>query len=106
MDWIVFSVVIACLLISAFFSASETALTGSSRASMMRLQKQGSAQAGVVTWLLERRERMIGALLVGNNLANIGASALATGVAWLVVVGMGATAVYHLLGADRERRER
>lgn len=86
----IFSIVVGCLLISAFFSASETALTGSSRASMMRLQKQGSAQAGVVTWLLERRERMIGALLVGNNLANIGASALATGVltAWFGDVGV------------------
>ncbi|KQW19249.1 hypothetical protein ASC80_17710 [Afipia sp. Root123D2] len=90
MDWMIFSIVVGCLLISAFFSASETALTGSSRASMMRLQKQGSAQAGVVTWLLERRERMIGALLVGNNLANIGASALATGVltAWFGDVGV------------------
>lgn len=86
----IFSIVVGCLLISAFFSASETALTGSSRASMMRLQKQGSTQAGVVTWLLERRERMIGALLVGNNLANIGASALATGVltAWFGDVGV------------------
>jgi Mg2+/Co2+ transporter CorB len=90
MDWMIFSIVVGCLLISAFFSASETALTGSSRASMMRLQKQGSTQAGVVTWLLERRERMIGALLVGNNLANIGASALATGVltAWFGDVGV------------------
>lgn len=90
MNWITFAIVVACLLISAFFSASETALTGSSRASMMRLQKQGSAQAGVVAWLLDRRERMIGALLVGNNLANIGASALATGVltAWFGDVGV------------------
>jgi Mg2+/Co2+ transporter CorB len=90
MDWFTFSVVIACLLISAFFSASETALTGSSRASMLRLKTQGSPRASVVTRLLENRERMIGALLVGNNLANIGASALATGVftAWFGEVGV------------------
>lgn len=90
MYWVSFAVVVACLLVSAFFSASETALTGSSRASMLRLQKQGSREAGVVAYLLNVRERMIGALLVGNNLANIGASALATGVltAWFGEVGV------------------
>ncbi len=90
MYWVSFAVVVACLLVSAFFSASETALTGSSRASMLRLQKQGSREAGVVAYLLDARERMIGALLVGNNLANIGASALATGVltAWFGEVGV------------------
>lgn len=90
MYWVSFAVVVACLLVSAFFSASETALTGSSRASMLRLQKQGSREAGIVAYLLDARERMIGALLVGNNLANIGASALATGVltAWFGEVGV------------------
>lgn len=80
MLWISFAVVLGCLCISAFFSASETALTGSSRASMLRLEKQGTREAGIVGRLLNARERMIGALLIGNNLANIGASALATGV--------------------------
>src|SRR5271156_6647467 len=84
MDWFTLSIVIGCLLISAFFSASETALTGASRASMLRLSKQGNREAGVVSSLFAMRERMIGALLLGNNIANIGASALATGIftAW------------------------
>lgn len=84
------AIVLACLVISAFFSASETALTGSSRASMMRLQKNGSVDAGIVAKLLNARERMIGALLLGNNIANIGASALATGIftAWFGEVGV------------------
>ncbi len=90
MDWLSFAIVIACLAVSAFFSASETALTGASRASMLRLTKQGNREAGLVTSLLAMRERMIGALLVGNNIANIGASALATGVftAWFGDVGV------------------
>jgi Mg2+/Co2+ transporter CorB len=90
MDWIALSIVIACLLISAFFSASETALTSASRASMLRLSKQGNSQAGVVSGLIATRERMIGALLLGNNIANIGASALATGIftAWFGEVGV------------------
>jgi len=49
MDWVTLSIVIACLLVSAFFSASETALTGASRASMLRLSKQGNRDAAVVS---------------------------------------------------------
>ena len=100
MHWFDLSIVLFCLLVSAFFSASETALTASSRASMLRLQKQGSKQAGVVAYLLNARERMIGALLLGNNVANIGASALATGLftAWFGEVGvLYATAVMTVL---------
>src|SRR6266481_2721835 len=100
MDWLAFSIVIACLLVSAFFSASETALTGASRASMLRLSKQGNSEAGVVSSLFAMRERMIGALLLGNNIANIGASALATGIftGWFGEVGvLYATAVMTVL---------
>ena len=90
MDWISFAIVLACLMVSAFFSASETALTGASRASMLRLSKHGNRDAAVVNSLFAMRERMIGALLLGNNIANIGASALATGVftAWFGEVGV------------------
>jgi Mg2+/Co2+ transporter CorB len=90
MDWITFSVVVFCLLVSAFFAASETALTGASRASMLRLSKQGNQDAGIVSSLSVARERMIGALLLGNNIANIGASALATGIftVWFGEVGV------------------
>ncbi len=90
MDWLTFSIVIALLLVSAFFAASETALTGASRASMLRLSKQGNRDAAVVTSLFAMRERLIGALLLGNNIANIGASALATGIftSWFGEVGV------------------
>src|SRR5579885_60987 len=90
MDWFTISIVIACLLVSAFFAASETALTGASRASMLRLSKQGNADAAIVSGLSEMRERLIGALLLGNHIANIGASALATGIftAWFGDVGV------------------
>ena len=100
MEWITFSVVIGCLLVSAFFAASETALTGASRASMLRLSKQGNREAGVVSSLVGMRERLIGALLLGNNIANIGASALATGIftLWFGEVGvLYATAIMTLL---------
>jgi len=90
MDWITFSVVIVLLAASGFFALSETALTGASRASMLRLSKQGNRDADVVSSLFNMRERLIGALLLGNNIANIGASALATGIftAWFGDVGV------------------
>ena len=79
-DWVTVAAIVACLLISAFFSASETALTASSRAALMRLERLGRREAGIVTRLLATRERMLGAILLGNNLTNIAASTLATGL--------------------------
>jgi Mg2+/Co2+ transporter CorB len=77
-DWLSLVIVLVCLLLSAFFAGSETALTASSRASMAHLQKQGNKRAGIVNRLLEQRERLLGALLFGNNAVNIAASVLAT----------------------------
>lgn len=71
---------VALLLLSAFFSASETALTAASRARMHRLQSEGSKRAALVNKLREQKDHLIGALLLGNNLANISASAIATSV--------------------------
>jgi Mg2+/Co2+ transporter CorB len=79
-DWLTVLAILICLLISAFYSASETALTASSRAAMLRLEKQGKRDAGVVNRLMATRERLLGAILFANNLTNIAASTLATGV--------------------------
>jgi Mg2+/Co2+ transporter CorB len=79
-DWLTVAAVLICLLVSAFFSGSETALTASSRASMLRLEKHGNRDAAIVNRLLSMRERLLGALLLGNNVTNITASTLATGV--------------------------
>src|SRR4029079_18936676 len=68
------------ILLSAFFAGSETALTASSRAAMLRLAQEGNRDAGGVNRLLAARERLIGALLLGNNAVNILAAALATSV--------------------------
>ena len=79
-DLIIAFTVVLCLLISFLFSGSETALTASSRAAMLRLEKQGNADAVIVNRLLAEREQMIGALLIGTNVANIAGSTLATGL--------------------------
>jgi Mg2+/Co2+ transporter CorB len=79
-DWLTVAAVVICLLVSAFYSASETALTASSRAAMMRLEKQGNREATIVNRLLATRERLLGAVLLVNNATNIAASTLATGL--------------------------
>lgn len=89
-DWAAVTIIAVCLLLSALFSGSETALTASSRASMRRLEKHGSRRAATVNRLLNARERMLGALLLGNNAVNIAASALATGIlfTWFGDIGV------------------
>jgi len=82
--------VIFCLVASFFFSGSETALTASSRARMHALAQQGDKRAKIVNRLLAAREQLIGAVLLGNNTANIVASSLATGILllWFGEVGI------------------
>jgi len=70
--------IVGLLILSAFFSGSETALTAASRARMHALEEDDNQRARIVTKLLATRDRLIGALLLGNNLVNIAASALAT----------------------------
>jgi Mg2+/Co2+ transporter CorB len=79
-DWLTILAVVICLVVSAFYSASETALTASSRAAMERLEKQGNRDAGIVNRLMATRERLLGAILFANNFTNIAASTLATGL--------------------------
>ena len=68
------------LLISAFFSSAETGMTATSRARLTELERRGSWRAGLVLKLTKTRERLIGAILLGNNVANITASAVATAI--------------------------
>ncbi|MGO4523321.1 HlyC/CorC family transporter [Microvirga sp. 2MCAF35] len=78
--WFAALVVIFCLLLSAFFSAGETAFTGASRSRMLVLERGGDKRAKLVNRLLEIRERFIGTVLIGNNIVNIGVSSFATSV--------------------------
>jgi Mg2+/Co2+ transporter CorB len=72
--------ILVLLAISAFFSAAETALTGASRARMHQLEREGDRGAKRVNLLIDDQERMIGSILLGNNLINILVSSLATEV--------------------------
>ncbi|MCR9257942.1 MAG: HlyC/CorC family transporter [Alphaproteobacteria bacterium] len=90
--WISIGAIFVLLAISGFFSGSETAFTAASRARMHQLATKGSARAETVNALRARSESLIGAILLGNNLVNILASALATSVL-ISLVGEGGVAV-------------
>jgi Mg2+/Co2+ transporter CorB len=75
---IVVGIIVVLLVISGFFAGSETALTAVSRARMYQLEREGNRPAAAVNRLTSDRERLIGALLLGNTFVNILASSLAT----------------------------
>ena len=76
--WITILSILALLILSAFFSGSETALTAASRGKLHGLAEQGSRGAKRALDLTDDNERLIGSVLLGNNLVNILATALAT----------------------------
>lgn len=71
---------VVLILCSAFFSGSETALMASSRPKLHNMEKDGHKGAKRVNKLIENPELLLSTILLGNNLVNIGASALATGI--------------------------
>ncbi|KCZ98453.1 CBS/transporter associated domain-containing protein [Hyphomonas polymorpha PS728] len=84
--------IVILLMISAFFSGSETSLTAASRARMHALEKDGDKRARTVNKLLANRENFIGAILLGNNVVNILASVLATSM-FTALFGQGGLAL-------------
>ncbi len=76
--WITTAAIAALLVLSAFFSGSETALTAASRAKLKTQADRGSSGARTAMRVTDDRERMIGALLLGNNIVNILSASLAT----------------------------
>ncbi|MGH6796549.1 MAG: CNNM domain-containing protein, partial [Methylocella sp.] len=63
--WLAIATIFFCVALSAFFSASETALTAASRARMHALEKNGDRRAVLVNRLLASRARLIGTMLLG-----------------------------------------
>ncbi|MEO1017893.1 MAG: HlyC/CorC family transporter [Pseudomonadota bacterium] len=70
--------ILVLLLLSALCSGTETAMTGASRAEIHHRASGGNRRARLVERMMENREGLIGALLLGNNIFNILAASLAT----------------------------
>ncbi len=78
--WLAIATILLCVALSAFFSASETALTAASRARMHALEKNGDRRAALVNRLLASRARLIGTTLLGQTLVSVGSSAFLTSI--------------------------
>ncbi len=76
--WITSGSILFLLVLSGFFSGSETALTASSRGKLRSQADKGSRGAQKALDITEDNERLIGSVLLGNNLVNILAASLAT----------------------------
>lgn len=71
----------ACMVLSAFFSSSETAFIALSRARLLHLVHSGHPRASLVSRLARQPERLLATVLLSNNLVNTGAAVLGTAIA-------------------------
>ena len=69
------------LLLSAFFSSAETSLTAVNKIKIRKLADDGDKRAAMVLKLHDNQDRMLSAILIGNNIVNLSASALTTTLA-------------------------
>jgi Mg2+/Co2+ transporter CorB len=74
-------IILLCLMLSAFFSCSETALTAMSRERMHALMQNGVKRAKLVLALRDKKDKLIGTILLGNNIVNIAAASVGTVIA-------------------------
>ena len=86
----------AMILLSAFFSSAETALTTVNRIRIRSLADDGNRRAKTVLQILESQDKMLSCILIGNNIVNIAASSLAT---TLAIRLFGSSAVGYMAGA-------
>jgi putative hemolysin len=75
------TLLIICLFLSGFFSSSETALFSISKIKAFHIAKDGSKTGHLIMQMKEDSHSLLTTILIGNNLVNIGASALATSIA-------------------------
>lgn len=94
--WLTVAGVFCLLVLSAFFSGSETALTASSRGKLRAQADKGSKGADTALVITEDNERLIGSVLLGNNLVNILATSLTTAL-FTRVLGEGGVALATLV---------
>ncbi|PIQ87747.1 MAG: magnesium/cobalt efflux protein, partial [Candidatus Omnitrophica bacterium CG11_big_fil_rev_8_21_14_0_20_43_6] len=77
---VIFLIIFFLVVISFFFSASETAMIGLSRIRLRHMLQQGIKGAHSVARLVTKLDKVIAAILIGNNLVNIAISAILTGI--------------------------
>jgi len=82
-------ILIILIFLSAFFSSAETAFSTVNRVRMRALEEEGNKRAAKVNKILDRYSKMISSILIGNNIVNLSASALATTLALRISIPVG-----------------
>lgn len=82
-------VLLVLIFLSGFFSSAETALTTCNRVRMRTLEEEGNKSAATVNKILEKYGKMLSSILIGNNIVNLSASALATTLAMKIHLAVG-----------------
>ena len=77
-DSISLIIIVFCIVMSGYFSATETAFSTLSRARIKNMAEKGNARAALVLRLSERYDSMLSTILVGNNIVNIATASLTT----------------------------
>ncbi|MDO5410620.1 MAG: hemolysin family protein [Lachnospiraceae bacterium] len=89
-DAIQLLILILLLILSAFFSSAETALMTVNRIRIRSLAEDGNRRAGTVLKILDEQDKMLSAILIGNNIVNLTSSSLATLLATKLLGSAGA----------------
>lgn len=106
--WAQITALVVLLILAAFFSLAETAMMATSRLRLRHLARQGSRAARLMQSLLDRTDRLLGFILLGNTLLNAAATALVTALAihyfgdseWSLLIATGLIAFLILVFAE------
>lgn len=71
-------IIIGCIIMSAYFSATETAFSSLNRIRIKNMAEKGNKRAGLVLKLSENYDGLLSTILIGNNIVNIASASLAT----------------------------
>lgn len=77
-DTITLIIIVLCVVMSAYFSATETAFSSLNRIRIKNMADKGNKRAALVAKLSDQYDSMLSTILIGNNIVNIGCSSLAT----------------------------
>jgi putative hemolysin len=79
--WLELTSLVILLLLSAFFSSSETAFLSCRKIRIRHLMEEGNKKAGLIHKMMEEPDKLVAAIVIGNNIVNVTASAIATSLA-------------------------
>ncbi len=77
-DTVSIAIIILCIIMSAYFSATETAFSSLNRIKLKNMAEKGNDRAALVLRLSENYDMLLSTILIGNNIVNIASASLAT----------------------------